>query len=252
MINCSTIDPKLIANSQGLSYIYANLASIQTYASHNLSLVYTDKLCLIDNTTKQNFYISLFEGKEFFRLINLSKNKEPLLKAIAHKGQIINLSVADATAGLARDSLLIQSAGANVDMYERNVFVYALLEDALLHAKADERLLKLKHGLPRLMDMGSLDSTKMIYDVVYYDPMFPPRQKSAKVKKNMQFFHQIVGFDEDIEDNISLYLKQARFKLVLKRPKDAPLLESKHNVAYSIDGGACRFDCYIKDNNLFG
>ena len=32
--------------------------------------------------------------------------------------------------------------------------------------------------------------------------MFPPRQKSAKVKKNMQFFHQIVGFDEDIEENI--------------------------------------------------
>ncbi len=247
MITCTTIGPKLIAKSKALSYIYSHLDIIQNYAKgHDLSLIYDDKLCLIDNNSSQSFYISFFEGKDFYRVVNLSKHKEPLLKAIAYKGQINNLQVADATAGLGRDSLLMQSAGACVHMYERNILVYALLEDALARASIDENRHKLKHGLPQLMPLGSVNSHNIMYDVIYYDPMFPPRQKSAKVKKNMQFFHQIVGFDEDIEENIYLYLQQARYKLVLKRPKDAPILEHKVTVAYSVDGGACRFDCYVK------
>ena len=34
-------------------------------------------------------------------------------------------------------------------------------------------------------------------DVIYLDPMFPHRKKSAKVKKEMQAFQHIVGSDID-------------------------------------------------------
>ena len=37
-------------------------------------------------------------------------------------------------------------------------------------------------------------------DVVYLDPMFPHREKSALVKKEMRVFQELVGADNDADD----------------------------------------------------
>jgi 16S rRNA (guanine1516-N2)-methyltransferase len=46
-------------------------------------------------------------------------------------------------------------------------------------------------------------------DVIYIDPMFPSREKSSKVKKEMQLFHPLVGTDDDSSELLPLALEKA-------------------------------------------
>src|SRR5690606_42059266 len=50
-------------------------------------------------------------------------------------------------------------------------------------------------------------------DVVYLDPMFPHRDKSALVKKEMQVFRQVVGDDDDARDRKSTRLNSSHVKI---------------------------------------
>src|SRR5690625_6206658 len=61
-------------------------------------------------------------------------------------------------------------------------------------------------------------------DVVYLDPMFPERHKSAEVKKEMRAFHQLVGRDDDADSLLLSAPDQARYRGVVKPPRKAPLL----------------------------
>ena len=61
-------------------------------------------------------------------------------------------------------------------------------------------------------------------DVIYLDPMFPHRKKSAKVKKEMQAFQHIVGSDIDSDGLLERALEIARYRVVIKRPSVAKFL----------------------------
>ena len=61
-------------------------------------------------------------------------------------------------------------------------------------------------------------------DVVYLDPMFPPREKSALVKKEMRAFHDVVGSDTDADALLAPALKLAQKRVVVKRPGYADVL----------------------------
>ena len=81
--------------------------------------------------------------------------------------------------------------------------------------------------------------------MIYYDPMFPEREKSAVVKKDMFLFRQVIGKDKDIEDFIRIALRLATKRVVVKRPSTAePVSAVDIQRAYFVDGGQCRFDCY--------
>ena len=80
-------------------------------------------------------------------------------------------------------------------------------------------------------------------DVVYLDPMFPERKKSAKVKKEMQAFHGIVGGDQDADSLLALALKVANYRVVVKRPAGAKHLADK-KPSYSLEGKSTRYDIY--------
>lgn len=80
-------------------------------------------------------------------------------------------------------------------------------------------------------------------DVIYLDPMFPQRSKSAKVKKEMAVFHDLVGSDEDAGDLLAPALRAARYRVVVKRPRRAPFLADARP-GFSIEGKTTRFDIY--------
>ncbi len=154
------------------------------------------------------------------------------------------LDVLDATAGLGRDSLLLALAGAHVTACERHPVVHALLADGLWRAADDPvlgpaaRRITLHQEDFRHRQAGSAD-------VIYLDPMFPPRQKSAQVKKAMQALHQLVGIGQtDADDLLEAARQQATGKVVVKRPRHAPFL---HNRAPSsqVTGKTSRFDVYV-------
>lgn len=81
-------------------------------------------------------------------------------------------------------------------------------------------------------------------DVVYLDPMFPPRSKSAQVKKEMRVFHQLIGTDPDAAELLPAALQCARQRVVVKRPRLAASLGDAPP-SYALEGKSNRFDVYI-------
>jgi 16S rRNA (guanine1516-N2)-methyltransferase len=59
-------------------------------------------------------------------------------------------------------------------------------------------------------------------EVVYLDPMYPHKQKSALVKKEMRVFQGLVGPDEDADGLLEPARRLATKRIVVKRPDYAP------------------------------
>jgi 16S rRNA (guanine1516-N2)-methyltransferase len=184
--------------------------------------------------------------------------------------------VYDLTAGFGQDSLLIARAGAKrVCMVERNPIVAALLADALrrlivLSEKScDESTRILALSLSECLSLKCQDGKQVIEtlldqtelldtpDIVYLDPMFPARKKSASVKKNMQILHSLLGSEEiDVasrqnEEELLLQeaYKAAKVRVVVKRPINAPPIGNGIRPSYELLGSINRWDIYLKGSS---
>ncbi len=163
--------------------------------------------------------------------------------------QVHHLHILDATAGLGRDAFVLASLGARVSMTERDPWLHLLLQDALYRAaqaSADDPALSgilsrlsLKGGDAR--ESGSVPGEAP--DVVYLDPMFPARTKSAKVKADMQALHHLVGADDTADTLLDWALGTALKRVVVKRPRHAPQLADRP-ADHQLIGKANRFDVY--------
>ncbi len=158
------------------------------------------------------------------------------------------LSLLDATAGLGRDAFVLASLGCQVQLYERHPVVAALLADGLQRAGAsfDDSLRVIVERLSLLPvdSLSALAASPDQVDVVYLDPMFPERSKSASVKKEMAVFHQLVGRDEDADGLLPLAQSLARYRVVVKRPRKAPFLNNQ-SPSYQLSGKTSRYDIYV-------
>ncbi|MDP4944170.1 MAG: class I SAM-dependent methyltransferase [Alishewanella sp.] len=157
-----------------------------------------------------------------------------------------DLQIIDATAGLGRDALVLANVGAHVTLVERNPLVAALLYDGLQRAAAHASTAELAsrmqlHFAPALQALTCLPTA----DVVYLDPMFPPREKSALVKKEMRAFHDVVGSDTDADALLEPALALAKYRVVVKRPGYAQVL-AQREPQLVVKGKNNRFDVYIK------
>lgn len=172
---------------------------------------------------------------------------EAVAKAVGLKGQK-TWRVLDATAGLGRDAFVLASLGCKLDMIERSPIVAALLQDGLNRAASD---IELSAWLPEHMQLHHGVATELLAnwqgiqpDVVYLDPMFPHRKKSAAVKKEMRLFQQLLGPDEDADLLLAPALALAKKRVVVKRPAGAPYLaDQKPDIEMA--GKANRFDIYL-------
>ena len=81
--------------------------------------------------------------------------------------------------------------------------------------------------------------------VVYLDPMFPTRDKSAQVKKEMRLFHPLVGADDDAPRLLEAALALASHRVVVKRPRRAQAITGTPP-SYALEGKSSRFDIYPK------
>lgn len=233
---------------------------------------------------------------DFFPPLNSSLGKrvggqrqggEMLLKAVApakyadEKGGGI---IYDLTAGFGQDSMILAAGKtAQVHMVERDPIVSLLLKDAMrrLHLisehveedRCDSLYQKLvlheddavdfcKKKLNELNDgCGGIAEAP---DVCYLDPMFPPRTKSAAVKKNMQILHGLFQTNEGSkydegrryqeQELLKQALKLAKSRVVVKRPVNATPLGTSSEISidnkvplpsFELKGSINRFDVYI-------
>lgn len=170
---------------------------------------------------------------------------ELIAKAIGIKSKQ-TLTVFDATAGLGRDAIVLATLGCNVVMCERSPIIYTALHDALTHASTEKwfQLLSLQLIHQDARDYLLVLQKNNYPDVVYIDPMFPERKKSALVKKEMRDLRDIVGDDLDSEQLFEIALKTAKKRVVVKRAKHAPLISSKKpDIVF--EGKSSRFDVYL-------
>ncbi len=156
--------------------------------------------------------------------------------------------VLDATAGLGRDGFVLASLGCEVTLVEREPLIAALLEDGLERARRDPDVAPIAARM-RLLGGNSADLMRAwdgeAPQVIYLDPMFPHRDKSALVKKEMRLFRPLVGDDLDAPALLQAALALASHRVVVKRPRKAPIIEGP-KPGYSLEGKSSRYDIYPK------
>jgi 16S rRNA (guanine1516-N2)-methyltransferase len=90
-------------------------------------------------------------------------------------------------------------------------------------------------------------------DIVYLDPMFPPKQKSSIAKKEMQWLQQIHAATSlmypdyhvhSAEDIFSLACAVAKKRVIVKRPLRAECLVPSPQPTFSKSFKSARFDVY--------
>lgn len=174
-----------------------------------------------------------------------------IAKAVGIKAGVYP-KILDATAGLGKDAFVLATLGSPVDMIERSPLVHTLLENGLQRAKeyamqSDFELFDIVQRM-QLLHHTSQNylqalSNNNFPDVIYLDPMFPERDKSAEVKKEMSAFHSLVGKDEDADQLLPLALAHVNYRVVVKRPRKAPFLNNQ-NPSFQLEGKSSRFDIY--------
>lgn len=171
--------------------------------------------------------------------------RELLVKAARVRG-VDGPTAVDCTAGLGEDSLLLAAAGFRVTLFERDKTIFALLADALERASADPQLA----GIVGCMELVGGDSIEGLAslgftpDVVYLDPMFPGRTKSAAVKKKFQLLHHLEQPCEEEEALVQAALAAHPRKVVIKRPPKGPELAGV-KPSYTVSGKAVRYDVLV-------
>ena len=152
----------------------------------------------------------------------------------------------DAAAGMGEDSFLLAAAGYEVYLFERDKVIAALLKDALRRAREDDRLCEIV-GRMRLIEGNSIEQMPKLDikpEIVYLDPMFPPRKKSGLIQKKLQLIQKLeqpCADEQELYDAaVSLHPK----KIIIKRPLKGALLADK-KPSYTVKGKAIRYDVVV-------
>lgn len=160
----------------------------------------------------------------------------------------IRPSVLDATAGLGRDAFVLASLGCAMTLIERQPLIAALLEDGLARATRNAEVAP----IAAQMQLRKGNAIELMTNwqgeppqVIYLDPMFPHRDKSALVKKEMRLFRPFVGDDLDAPALLQAALALASHRVVVKRPRKAPVIEGA-KPGYALEGKSSRYDIYPK------
>jgi 16S rRNA (guanine1516-N2)-methyltransferase len=209
-------------------------------------LVVTDTHVELQQTQAKTkpFYVDFLSAAFAYRRAKSSKKNELIARAVGIKGNE-KLSVIDATAGLGQDSFILAGLGCHVQAIERSPVIAALLQDGidrfLKSAVANVSLSLLKGDAMTYLEKLT---TNNLPDVIYLDPMFPARDKSALVKKEMRILRDIVGDDLDGVALLDMALQRANKRVVVKRPRLAPTIKGpKPDCVFK--GQSSRFDVYL-------
>ena len=153
-------------------------------------------------------------------------------------------TVADATAGLGHDTMLLARMGFSVIAIERVPVISALLEDGIARAKSTQQHLRIQHRFGDSREL--LQKSSVRADAIYLDPMYPEgRKKSVKVARPLKILRELAGDDPDSADLLQTALRSKAKRIIVKRPiYAAPLCPQA--LAGSLKGKMVRYDIYVR------
>ena len=173
---------------------------------------------------------------------------QPLARAIGISGEAP--TVIDATAGTGGDGWVLASLGCTVTWIERNATVHQQLAQALCAALAHPETTNIAARVT-LVHADATDyilalTEEQLPDVIYMDPMYPHKAKSAASRGPMQALQKLLGPDTDSEHLLAAALSKAKKRVAVKRPKSAEPVTGPSpsgavpspNTRYDIYGGS--------------
>jgi len=243
------------ALSLGLEFFTPAQADDPSHLTYPYVLVYQADAAFILQTGKSApgpVSASFLQGKTTHRLKFGGGKGQMIAKAVGlHKG--VYPSVLDATAGLAQDAFVLASLGCRVTMLERSPIVSELVAMALMEAQNTELAeicsrmslfaVDACDWLSQQRSQQQSQQQAAVADVIYLDPMYPQRDKSALVKKEMRLFHTLVGEAHDDAALLAAALEAARYRVVVKRPRKGDTISGRQP-AHQLIGKSCRYDIY--------
>ena len=184
------------------------------------------------------FAVDFVENRQNYQKKKSNLKSELLSRALG-AGKY-GLNVLDLSAGLAVDAVFLAQLGYQVTAVERNPLIFLALEEALVHKSELSLQFKFGEALDYLKSDEAAGSVGP--ELIYFDPMFPEKTKSALPRQEMVFFRNLVGRDEDALQILEHAMKKPGIKRVaVKRPVKAPALLK---TATTIYGKLVRFDLY--------
>lgn len=214
---------------------------------YDFLLVVTDtRLELREHRARKTkpIYVDFLAGKLAHREKYGGGRRQLIARAVGIKPKS-RLRILDATAGFGGDAFVLATLGCQLTLLERSPIIAALLQDGLRRAQVDAAVKNLGLKLHVVDAVNYLQHLPQnSFDVVYLDPMYPIRTKSALGKKEMRILQQIVGKDLDAALLLPVALRVAAKRVVVKRAKLAPQL-TKQNPDLVFSGKSSRFDVYL-------
>lgn len=185
-----------------------------------------------------------FSDPDFIRKCKSKPTDLTLLKAVGLTKRK-DLTILDTCAGRGQDAALMAVFSGEVLALERHPEMFAALEQAV--SKISERKpwkqrlqIQQQDALTYLANLEPADYP----DVIYIDPMYPHHNKNPRNKLILQQMRNVVGDDTDADQLLELAWGKAIERIVVKRPKRAPLLGGKEP-SYQCKGNSTRFDVYL-------
>jgi 16S rRNA (guanine1516-N2)-methyltransferase len=164
-------------------------------------------------------------------------------------GEAGEMRVLDATVGLGRDAFMLAGMGCRVVGVERCGAVWALVMDGLRRAGMVEETAEIAGRVEVRRGDAAEGMEGLVREVgpgvIYVDPMFPERRKSAAVKKEMVACRWVAGEDEDAEALLAAALATGVHRVVVKRPAHAERI-GRVEPSVVMKGEAVRYDVYVK------
>jgi len=230
----------------------------------------TNQLALLKNKSDDYELLLIFHDdliELFDRQLNTAVSIDFIKGVLAHRQQFgggrgqaiakamglksgITPNILDTTAGLAGDAFVLASLGCPVTLLERSPIIFQLLENAVERACLNNSFQAISEQGFKLINIDANDYIRQQLagnaeqpDVIYIDPMYPERKKSALVKKDMQILQRLHDKDEHPEVLLENALMFARKRVVVKRPIHAESLGNK-TPNTSVKSKKTRYDIY--------
>jgi 16S rRNA (guanine1516-N2)-methyltransferase len=197
------------------------------------TLIKDEHLCLIWEKDNQTLQIPL----DWKQRKGIGLKSDLLKRALGkHKTPLL---VCDGTAGLLRDAIHFVGLGHQVLCFEKNIDLAKALQQGL-------ELLPIE-GLRLLAgDFVALAKNELRPDIVYLDPMFPEKKKTALAGKESQLLQSLCAYPEPAEEEqlLDAALATAKSRVIVKRPRKAKALACR-KPHHEILGKAVRYDVYL-------
>ncbi|XUY28507.1 class I SAM-dependent methyltransferase [Agrobacterium sp. rho-8.1] len=200
---------------------------------------------MTDKDRDERFIVDFVGGAVGHRLRSGEGRGQTLAKAAGIKSGKLP-RIVDATAGLGRDAFLLASLGAEVTLIERSPQMHALLHEAILRAISEGGIYETIVSRMTLLHGDSREIIPTLSpEVILVDPMHPPRQNTALVKKEMRVLRELVGADPDQTELMHIALAHAQKRVVLKWPLRADPMPGIRKPSHQLLGKSTRYDVFM-------